>query len=92
VSIIAQPKRRVATSLRVSIWSAFLLVLVAPLFFQRTGHPYYGALILRPGSWLVAKIAPSVASDRAIVLVNFLLYLIVIYALIRFVRSRGQSN
>ena len=92
MSIIAQPRRRVATSLRVAIWSAFLLVLIAPLLFQRSGHPYFGALILRPGSWLLATIAPAAASDRAIVLVNFFLYLIVIYALIRFVRTGRESS
>jgi len=92
VSIIAQPRRPVASNLRIAIWSAFFLVLVAPLLLERAGHPYYGALLLRPGSWILVRIAPSVASDRAIVLLNFFLYVIVIYALVRFVRARRQTT
>jgi hypothetical protein len=90
VSIIAQPRRAVASNLRIAIWSAFLLVLVAPLLLERSGHPYYGALLLRPGGWLLARIAPAAASDRAIVLLNFFLYVIVIYGLIRFLRRRSS--
>ena len=92
MSIIAQPRRPVVTNLRIAMWSAFLLVLIAPLLLERAGHPYYAALLLRPGSWILVRIAPSIASDRAIVLVNFFLYVILIYALVRFVRARRQTS
>jgi hypothetical protein len=65
---------------------------VSPLLLERSGHPYYGALLLRPGGWLLARIAPAAASDRAIVLLNFFLYVIVIYALVRFLRRRGSAG
>ena len=80
MSIIAQPRSRTAATLRIAIWSAFLLVIVAPLVLERAGQPFYGALLLRPGSWILANLTPTHASDRAIVLVNSVLYLVVVYA------------
>ena len=92
MSIIAQPRRPSATNLRIAIWSSFLLVLVAPLLFERAGHPHYGAMLLRPGSWILAQFHPSIASDRAVVLVNFLLYIVVIYSLLRFLRGKKPAS
>jgi hypothetical protein len=92
MSIVAQPRRRGVTNLRIAIWSAFLLALVVPVLSQRFGHPYYGALLLRPGSWLLATIAPSAANDRVIVLVNFFLYVIVIYGLLRVLAMKKLSG
>ena len=91
MSLIAQP-RRPATTLRVAIWSAFLLVLVAPLLFERAGHPYYSALLLRPGGWILARINPGLGSQRAIVLLNFFLYSVVIFLLLRFVRAKRAGQ
>ena len=88
MSIIAQPRRPVATSLRISIWFAFLLVVAAPPLFERAGRPYYGAALLRPGSWILARINPEMASNRAIVLLNFVLYVLTIYVLLRLIRRK----
>ena len=90
MSIVAQPRSRTATNLRIAIWSAFLLVIVAPLLFERVGQPFYGSLLLRPGRWILANLNPTLASDRAIVLLNFFLYLTVIYALLRLWRTHRQ--
>jgi hypothetical protein len=92
MSIIAQPRRPGITNLRIAIWSAFLLVLVAPLLFERTGHPYYAALILRPGGWILSRINPGLNGDRGILLLNFVLYTVVIYALIRSLRMKRQER
>jgi hypothetical protein len=92
MAIIAQPRTRTATTLRIAIWSAFLLVIVAPLLFERAGQPFYGAILLRPGSWILAKLTPTHASDRAIVLLNFFLYLIAFYALISLFRMRRGAR
>ena len=86
MSIIAQGGRPAATNLRISIWSAFLLVVAAPSLFERAGHPYYAAALLRPGSWILATINPEMASNRAIVLLNFAVYVLAIYVLLRLVR------
>jgi hypothetical protein len=92
VPIIAQPRSRTATNLRIAIWSAFLLVIVAPLLFERTGQPFYGALLLRPGGWILAKVSPTLASDRAIVLLNFLLYLAGFYGVLSVFRMRRDAG
>lgn len=92
MSIVAQPRRRGVTNLRIAIWSAFLLALVVPVLSERFGRPYYAALLLRPGRWLLATIAPSAANDRVIVVVNFFLYAIVIYGLIRVLATKKRSN
>lgn len=92
MSIIAQPRRYGATNLRIAIWSAFLLVLVVPLLLQRAGHLYYAGLVLRPGTWILMKINPAAASDRAITIVNFCLYTIVIYIVLRILRSRNTGQ
>lgn len=86
MSIIAQPRSPTANALRIAIWSAFLLVVVAPLLLERIGQPFYGALLLRPGSRILANLTPIHASDRAIVLVNFALYLAVVYAAVTALR------
>ena len=92
MSIIAQPRRPGITNLRIAIWSAFLLVLVGPLLFERTGHPYYAALLLRPGGWILSRISPALSSDRATVLLNFVLYTVVIYVLNRLLRMSRQDR
>lgn len=92
MSIIAQPRRYGATNLRIAIWSAFLLVLVVPLLLQRAGHPYYGALLLRPGLWILIKISPAAVSDRSIAVVNFCLYTLLIYFALRILRSRHPGQ
>ena len=92
MSIIAQPRSQTATTLRIAIWSAFLLVIVAPLLLERTGQPFYGALLLRPGSWILAKLTPTQASDRAIVLLNFFLYLIAFYGVLSVLRVRRRER
>ncbi|HEX4663750.1 MAG TPA: hypothetical protein VH196_05120 [Terriglobales bacterium] len=89
MSIIAQPRSRIATSLRIAIWSAFLIVIVAPLLLERTGQPFYGALLLRPGIWILAKLSPTHATDRTIVLLNLFFYLIVIYAVLSIFGAKG---
>jgi len=86
MTIIAQPRRSFATNLRISIWSAFLLAVVAPPLFERGGRPFYGAMLLRPGAKILSTINPSMASERAVVLANFCLYLLVIYLLLRLLR------
>ncbi len=91
MSIIAQPRRPAVTNLRISIWSAFLLVVAAPPLFERAGHPYYGAALLRPGSWILARMSPAMASNRAIVILNFAIYLLVIYVLLRLVRRKAPQ-
>ena len=92
MAIVAQPRRRVATRLRIAIWSAFLLVLVAPLLFERTGRPHYAALLLRPGSWILSRFNPAVANDRAVVLLDFFLYMLVIYLLLRLLSSNRPAE
>jgi hypothetical protein len=92
MAIIAQPRSRTATTLRIAIWSAFLLVIVAPLLLERTGQPFYGALLLRPGSWILAKLSPTHASDRAIVLLNFFLYFIGFYGVVSVLRMRRRAG
>jgi hypothetical protein len=92
MAIIAQPRSRAATTLRIAIWSAFLLVIVAPLLFERAGQPFYGALLLRPGSWILAKLAPTHASDRAVVILNFFLYLIGFYGVVSVLRMRRRAG
>ena len=88
MSIVAQPTRPTATNLRIALWSAFLLVVAAPPLFERAGQPYYGAALLRPGSWILTRINPQMASNRAIVLLNFAIYLFAIYVLLRLIRRR----
>jgi len=92
MSIIAQPRRPAATNLRISIWSAFLLVVAAPPLFERAGHPYYGAALLRPGSWILARVSPGMASNRAVVVLNFAIYLLVVYALLRLIRRKTAEG
>ena len=92
MSILAQPRSRTATALRIAIWSAFLLVIVAPLLFERAGQPFYGAILLRPGSWILAKLSPTHASDRAIVLLNFFLYLVGFYGVVSVLRMRHRER
>jgi hypothetical protein len=92
MAIIAQPRSRTATTLRIAIWSAFLLVIVAPLLLERTGQPFYGALLLRPGSWILAKLTPTHASDRAVVILNFFLYLIGFYGVVSVLRMRRRAG
>ncbi|MFL6439386.1 MAG: hypothetical protein ACJ71Q_17560 [Terriglobales bacterium] len=92
MSIIAQPRSPTATTLRIAIWSAFLLAIVAPLLFERAGQPFYGAILLRPGSWILAKLTPTHASDRAIVIFNFFLYLIGFYGVISVLRMRRRAG
>jgi hypothetical protein len=92
MAIIAQPRSRTAITLRIAIWSAFLLVIVAPLLLERTGQPFYGALLLRPGSWILAKLTPTHASDRAVVILNFFLYLIGFYGVVSVLRMRRRAG
>ncbi|HWC19417.1 MAG TPA: hypothetical protein VG498_20560 [Terriglobales bacterium] len=91
MSIVAQRRRPAFTNLRIAIWSAFLLVVVAPLLFERLGRPYFAATLLRPGYWILARVNPGITSDRAIVLLNFVIYLFVIYAALRLLR-RNRSR
>lgn len=92
MSIIPQPRRRIATDLRIAIWSAFVIALVLPLLFARAGHPYYGALVLRPGSWILNHFGNPGASDRAVTLLSFIVYTIVIYAIVRLLRPRRAGT
>jgi hypothetical protein len=87
MSIVAQSRRPLMSNLRIAIWSSFLLVLVLPLLLRNAGHPYYGAIVLRPGSWVLSRLSPGLASDRGVVLLNFVLYCIVIYVLLRVFRA-----
>ena len=91
MSIVSQPRAAKFTNLRIAIWSAFLLVVVAPLLFERFGHPYFGAALLRPGGWILARVSTGIASQRAIVLLNFVIYLLVIYAGLRVLRRNRQN-
>ncbi len=91
MSIIAQPRMPAVTNLRISIWSAFLLVVAAPPLFERAGHPYYGAALLRPGTWMLAKVAPALASYRAVVLLNLVVYVLAIYMLLRLLRRTATK-
>lgn len=91
MTIIAQPRRSLATNLRISIWSAFLLAVVAPPLFERAGRPFYGAMLLRPGAKILSTFNPAMAGERAVVLANFCLYLLVIYLLLRFVRRNPTA-
>lgn len=91
MSIIAKPRRPAATNLRISIWSAFLLAVATPPLFERAGHPYYGAALLRPGSWILARMNPDVANNRAIVLLNFVIYLLAIFLLLWLLRRKPKK-
>lgn|SRR5690242_8749408 len=88
MSIIAQSRRPAFTNFRLAIWSSFLLVVVAPVIFERLGYPYWGAVLLRPGYWILARVNPAMASDRVVVLVNFAAYLLVIYLVLRLFRKK----
>ena len=91
MSIIAQPRSRPVNSLRIAIWSGFLLAVFLPVVFERGGHPYYGAELLRPGGWLLGLFGPHAVSARAITLANFCLYTALIYAALRmFIRRRDE--
>lgn len=85
---IVPQQRRSATNLRIAIWVAFLIVLVLPLLFDRSGHPYYGALLLRPAGWILDRARPGSDNYRALTILNFLLYTVVIYAILRLLRNR----
>jgi hypothetical protein len=91
MTIIAQPRRRFATNLRIAIWSAFLLAVLAPPLFERTGHPSYGAILLRPGASILSRIDPAGASGRGVVLANFCFYLLLIYLLLRLLRKNSPA-
>jgi len=92
MSIIAQPRRPAFTNFRIATWSSFLLVVVAPVVFERFGRPYFAAALLRPGYWILARANPSMASDRVVVLVNFAVYLLVIYLVLRFLRGKRSHQ
>jgi len=92
MSIIAQPRRPAFTNLRIAIWSSFLLVVVAPVLFERFGRPYFGAALLRPGYWILARANPAMASDRAVILLNFIVYLLVIYLMLRLLRRKRPQQ
>ena len=93
MSIVAPARRPALTNLRIAIWSSFLLVVVAPAFFERFGRPYLGATLLHPGYWILARVNPAVASNRAIVVLNFVLYLLVFYMSLRLLRgSRSRAG
>lgn len=91
MSIVPQ-QRRSATNLRIAIWTAFLIVLVLPLLFDRSGHPYYGALLLRPAGWILGRATPRFGNYRALTILNFFLYAVVIYAILRLLRRNRQSQ
>lgn len=90
MSIVAQTRTLAVTNLRIALWSAFLLVVAAPPLFERVGHPYYGAALLRPGSWILATISPEMASNRAVVLLNFAIYFLATYALVWLGRRKAH--
>ena len=91
MSIVPQ-QRRSATNLRIAIWTAFLIVLVLPLLFDRSGHPYYGALLLRPAGWILAHVRPGLTSYRALTILDFFIYAVVVYAILRLLRRNRQSQ
>lgn len=91
MSIVPQ-QRRSATNLRIAIWTAFLIVLVLPLLFDRSGHPYYGALLLRPAGWILGRVRPGLANYRGITILDFFLYAIVVYAILRLLRRSRRSR
>jgi len=91
MTTVPQPRRPFMSNLRIAIWTSFLLVLVAPLLFRNVGQPRYAALLLRPGSWILARVAPAAAGDRGIVLVNFILYALLVYLLLKLLR-RGTPT
>lgn len=90
MSIVPQ-QRRSATNLRIAIWTAFLIVLVLPLLFDRSGHPYYGALLLRPAGWILSHVRPGLTNYRALTILNFFIYAVVVYAILRLLRRNLQS-
>jgi uncharacterized membrane protein YfcA len=90
MSIVPQ-QRRSATNLRIAIWSAFLIVLVLPLIFDRSGHPYYGAVLLRPAGWILSRFGPGFGNYRALVILNFFVYALVIYVAVRLLRRSRPS-
>jgi hypothetical protein len=92
MSIIAQPRSRPVNSLRIAIWSGFLLGVFLPVVLERGGHPYYSAVLLRPGGLVLGFFSPHAMSARAITVTNFCLYTVVIYAALRlFLRRRNES-
>jgi hypothetical protein len=91
MSIVAQPRSRSVNALRIAIWSGFLLAVFLPILFDRSAHPYYGAMLLRPGAWILSAFGPRAASARGLTLINFFLYTAVIYAVLRLVRRPRQN-
>jgi hypothetical protein len=89
MSIVTQ--RRPVNSLRIAIWLGFLLAVFLPVVLERGGHPYYGAVLLRPGALLLGMFGPRAASDRGITLISFILYTAVIYAALHLLRRRRKQ-
>jgi hypothetical protein len=89
MSIVTQ--RRPVNALRIAIWLGFLFAVFLPVVLERGGHPYYGAVLLRPGALLLGMLAPKAASARGITLINFILYTAVIYAALRLLLKRRQQ-
>lgn len=89
MSIVAQ--RRSVNSLRIAIWLGFLFAVFLPVVLERSGHPYYVAVLLRPGALLLGMFGPKPASARGITLLNFVMYTAVIYAALHLVLGRRQQ-